>query len=167
MLKKSKKSQLNKSLIFIIILIFSTIILFFVFSGFKLSNLIINKDSKPIINRTVFKNIPPPEEYNEYLDAVVLVTYPFSASSWNIRTEGITIILGNAGADKLTIKKIQITNCGIKDFDIFLYGSEESFFIPCSLDLNSNFRGDITISYVKKESNMVASATGRISGKVL
>ncbi|HKL23802.1 MAG TPA: hypothetical protein VJ912_00535 [Candidatus Nanoarchaeia archaeon] len=94
---------------------------------------------------------------------------PFVANAMSISNESIQLEVRNGGATSFNVTQVEIENCGTVNPGIDVPAGElGNFTVTCSPVLNSGdrFNGDVTVRYLKSNSNIVQKATGSIRGIV-
>ena|SRR3989344_4773320 len=116
----------------------------------------------------------------KYTTGQTLVTAPFYAQASNVQVDyddvtagaqpGVILELKNNGGEALTVQSVEIDTCGTySTVTPTAAGSATVFTIPCAaaLTLGDNFRGDITIRYLKSGSTVDLISSGTIVDKVV
>ncbi|MBM3234319.1 hypothetical protein FJZ19_04475 [Candidatus Pacearchaeota archaeon] len=103
----------------------------------------------------------------KYVSGSALVTAPFYVNAWNVKTTGVNLELQNNGESSYNITSVNVTNCGGAGYNDFVAsGSKVAIAVPCTLTAGNNFKGDITIHYIKSGSIIELTSTGSIAEKI-
>ena len=95
---------------------------------------------------------------------------PFYADTWSVNPTSIDLELKNGGGEYYTIKRIDISNCGTFSTSATINpGEQTAITVPCTTTLpeGNQFKGDITITYRKPNSNLDHTSTGIITDEVI
>ena len=104
----------------------------------------------------------------KYAASSAIVTAPFYANSYNIKTIGIGLELRNNGGEDVIIQSLIISSCGINDTAMSAAADGQIIVeVPCALTEGESFKGDITVNYRKVGSILDLQSTGTIAGKVI
>ena len=106
----------------------------------------------------------------KYVTGTAVVTPPFYVNAWNVKPAGVTLELKNNGGETYDIISIEVTNCATNSagWAGITAGSSQEILVDCTTDpvVGENFKGDITITYEKQDSDVDLTSTGTIAEKV-
>ena len=107
----------------------------------------------------------------QYTSGSTIVTAPFYANAWNVKASaGVTLELRNNGGESLNIQSVSVSGCGTNSNGVTVAsGAVQAITITCApvLTEGDNFKGDISINYLKTGSTVDLTSTGSISEKVV
>lgn len=107
----------------------------------------------------------------KYIPSSAVLTAPFYVDAYNIKTGGITIEAKNNGGETYVITRATVKNSattcdsGVVSESVDA-GAKAAITSACTLVEGETFKGDITVSYTKADSNVTMSSTGTISGSI-
>ncbi len=119
-------------------------------------------------------------EPTKYAQGSVILSPPFYASAWNVKQDSdpslsgdqsaVILELKNNGDETYSIENIYISNCGSSDSSMQIEPkSPIKIAIECVYPLKNGklFKGDISITYKKHNSQIDLTSTGAITEKVV
>jgi len=104
----------------------------------------------------------------KFLPEKCLIETGLTCISSKVESSQTTIIFSNGLGRSITINNIQIGECTAA-FNSTLLGEEEETFVitGCSNgDLKETFKGDITIKFTEKRTNLSKTAYGTLTSKI-
>jgi len=105
---------------------------------------------------------------SDYISGKVMISPPFYVNSWSVKSTGVVLELVNQGGWIYEIKEVKVSNCGRMKYNkVINIESKDIFTIPCSLNSGDDFKGDITVNYVKEKSSLILTSGGEISERVV
>jgi len=101
-----------------------------------------------------------------YVPNQCLVSAPFGCNAGVAKTTGVTLELRNGAGETLNVTSVAVAGCGSAIGTIAAADSLTTVTIPCTLTVNTKFKGDITINYKKMTSNLEVTSSGQLVSKV-
>jgi hypothetical protein len=107
---------------------------------------------------------------NSFNNPVGILNNPFYLNAWSLTDSKIDLEIRNSGYEDNSIEGVTISfdggQCTNSSSISIPSGSTKVVSIPCDLQVNSNFKGDISVTYKKSSSNLQQSTQGSIRSKV-
>jgi hypothetical protein len=109
----------------------------------------------------------PEGERDSIVTQYNLLEEPFELRAWVIDADGVTLDIGNVGSEDLVVNSVSVIDCGGSSYGgMISAGDSRLFEIPCELDVGTEFRSNISVSYSVSGSQEELVINGRISDLV-
>ncbi|MBI5803867.1 hypothetical protein HY450_01345 [Candidatus Pacearchaeota archaeon] len=112
----------------------------------------------------------------KYITGSAVVNPPFYVNAWNVQADtgagssGVTMELRNNGGEDYEIQSVDVTGCGtVSTITPIAAGATATFIVDCgvgALNAGETFKGDVTITYQKTNSNVDLTSSGTVAEKV-
>lgn len=99
-----------------------------------------------------------------------VINPPFYLNAQNARTTGITLELKNNGGETYDIQNVSVGGTCASSNDTvgsITSGGTVPVFVPCALTPDTTFKGDITVTYRKQNSEVDLQSTGSMTEPVV